>query len=78
MVDGDHSYESVYRELSTIVNEIPDANVLLHDTFFQSSESGYNIGPWRAIEEIASTNARQFRRIDSGIGLPGMTLLYRI
>lgn len=78
MVDGDHSYESVHRELSAIVNEIPDANVLLHDTFFQSSESGYNIGPWRAIDEIMSGNPRQFRRIDSGIGLPGMTLLYRV
>lgn len=77
LVDGDHSYESVYRELSIIVSEIPDANVLLHDTFFQSPESGYNIGPWRAIEEVTRANPGRFKRIDSGLGLPGMTLLYR-
>ena len=77
LVDGDHSYESVYRELSIIVSEIPDANVLLHDTFFQSPESGYNVGPWRAIEEVTRANPGRFKRIDSGLGLPGMTLLYR-
>lgn len=77
MIDGDHSYESVYRELSAIVKEVPDANVLLHDTFLQSQRSGYNIGPWRAIDEITRLNPRRFKRIDSGLGLPGMTLLYR-
>jgi len=77
LVDGDHSYESVYRELSIIVREIPDANVLLHDTFFQSPGSGYNIGPWRAIDEVTRANPGRFKRIDSGLGLPGMTLLYQ-
>ncbi|KKQ33961.1 MAG: hypothetical protein US50_C0067G0009, partial [Candidatus Nomurabacteria bacterium GW2011_GWB1_37_5] len=43
-VDGDHSYESVKRELSGIIESVPNAVILLHDTFYQSSQSNYNIG----------------------------------
>ena len=32
-LDGDHKYESVYRELTFITEKIPKANILLHDTF---------------------------------------------
>ncbi len=78
LVDGDHSYESVLRELSLITSSIPDANVLLHDTFYQSIESGYNIGPHQAIEEVLRNHPERYRRIDSGLGLPGMTLLYQL
>ena len=77
LVDGDHSFDSVRRELSTIAAEIRDANVLLHDTFFQGTESGYNVGPSRAIDEVLRAYPGRFKRIDSGLGLPGMTLLYR-
>lgn len=77
-VDGDHSYESVHRELSAIASEIPDAYVLLHDAFYQSPESGYNVGPFRAIEEVLRAYPDRYRRIDSGLGLPGMTLLYQL
>lgn len=77
-VDGDHEYASVRRELSAILREVPAAGVLLHDTFYQSSESGYNIGPHRAIADVLAGHADGlYRRIDSGLGLPGMTLLYR-
>jgi cephalosporin hydroxylase len=76
LVDGDHSYESVLRELTTIVSNIPDASILLHDTFYQSPESEYNTGPYRAIEEVLRSMPNSYRRIDSGMGLPGMTLLY--
>src|SRR5688572_19207954 len=48
-VDGDHSYQSVKKELETILTKMPEAKVLLHDTFYQSSEAGYNIGPRQAI-----------------------------
>lgn len=75
-IDGDHAYESVHRELSTVVAEIPGASVLLHDTFFQSKASGYNVGPYQAIADVLKANPRRYRRIDSGLGLPGMTLLY--
>jgi cephalosporin hydroxylase len=77
-IDGDHAYESVLRELSAVVAEIPDADVLLHDTFNQSSESGYNVGPHRAIEDVLRAHPGRYKKIDSGLGLPGMTLLYQL
>ena len=77
-IDGDHSYASVRRELAGIMTGIPEAHILLHDTFFQSSESGYNVGPYRAISEaIAETDAR-YRLLSTQTGLPGMTLLYQL
>jgi len=75
-IDGDHAYESVLRELSAVAAEIPGASVLLHDAFFQSVESGYNVGPHRAIEEVLRAKPGRYGRIDSGLGLPGMTFLY--
>src|SRR5687767_10963378 len=75
-VDGDHSVDSVYRELSGIVAEVGKPNVLLHDSFYQSSESKYNVGPHQAIERTLQEYPGRFRRLDSGLGLPGMTLLY--
>ena len=74
-VDGDHAYESVRDELGEIFTTIPDASVLAHDTFFQSVDSGYNVGPARAIDEIVKKFPERFRVLKSGLGLPGMTLL---
>jgi hypothetical protein len=70
--------ESVFRELSRIVAEIPDAAVLLHDTFYQSADANYNVGPHRAIEAVLRERPGRFRRLDSALGLPGMTLLYPV
>ena len=74
-VDGDHAYESVRDELDKIFSTVPDASALAHDTFFQSAESNYNVGPARAIDEIVEKFPRRFRVVKSGLGLPGMTLL---
>jgi hypothetical protein len=74
-VDGDHAYEAVRDELNEIFSTVPDASALAHDTFFQSAESKYNVGPARAIEEIVAKFPSRFRVIKSGLGLPGMTLL---
>lgn len=74
-VDGDHSYESVKRELTEINAAFPDATILLHDTFFQDSKSGYNVGPHRAIEEFCNQH-KSYISISMETGLPGMTLLY--
>jgi hypothetical protein len=74
-VDGDHAYESVRDELNEIFSTIPDASALAHDTFLQSVESKYNVGPARAIDEIVEKFPSRFRVIKSGLGLPGMTLL---
>lgn len=77
-VDGDHAYESVRDELKQIFSAVPDASALAHDTFFQSAESNYNVGPARAIDEIAGQFPERFKLVKSGLGLPGMTLLAAI
>ncbi len=74
-VDGDHSYETVKKELETILKNIPQAIILLHDTFYQSEDSGYNIGPKKAIEE--TLNKETHKIISTNCGLPGMALLYK-
>jgi len=77
-IDGDHSYASVKRELESVVRAIPSAAVLLHDTFYQSAESGYNVGPFQAIEEVLANNPSNFTVVRTGLSLPGMTLLLPI
>ena len=77
-VDGDHSYESVKREVEGILAEVPQPSLLLHDTFYQSPESGYNTGPHRAVAEVLAKNEGKFEVIHSGFSLPGMTLLHSI
>ena len=77
-VDGDHSYESVKRELEGIIAVIPSATILIHDTFYQSTESNYNIGPWKAVNELINLHRNnKYKKIEINTGLPGMTLLYR-
>jgi cephalosporin hydroxylase len=76
-VDGDHSYESVRRELTGILKWAPKAAVLLHDTFYQSSGSHYNTGPHKAVNDCLKNN-KNYKRVDTKIGLPGMTLLYPV
>ena len=76
-VDGDHSYESVKRELDEILNHIPHAIVLLHDTFYQSEGSNYNIGPFKAIEDSLAGKRNEYKVLATNTGLPGMTLVYR-
>ncbi|MGE0568366.1 MAG: class I SAM-dependent methyltransferase [Bacteroidia bacterium] len=76
-VDGDHSYESVKKELEAILKAVPNAKVLLHDTFYQTEESKYNIGPFKAINEVLSSYKDEYKKISTIGGLPGMTLVYR-
>ena len=77
-LDGDHSYKSVYRELDAIMANVENPVILIHDTFFQSSDANYNLGPNLAIQEIFKTNslAKKFKTLELSTGLPGMTLLY--
>jgi hypothetical protein len=74
-IDGDHGYESVRREIDGILHSIPQASILLHDTFYQSPESHYNIGPHQAVNETIRKFPERFEVIHSGLSLPGMTLL---
>lgn len=77
-VDGDHGYESVRRELMGIMKDVPAADILLHDTFNQSVESEYNIGPYKAIIDTLASIPDKYLMITAGLGLPGMTLLYQL
>lgn len=77
-IDGDHGYDSVKRELESILQNVADPAVLLHDTFYQSPDSNYNIGPFEAVRDVLSEQAdpARFRRLVTDMGLPGMTLVY--
>lgn len=75
-VDGDHSYSSVKRELKGLMDNAPKAYILLHDTFYQSPNSKYNVGPHQAINQCLEVSGKTYKRIDTVTGLPGMTLLY--
>ena len=75
-LDGDHSYESVLRELNQIINNISSPIILIHDTFYQSSESNYNIGPYKACMEIVDKYPKMFNVRSTMNGLPGLTLLF--
>ena len=76
-IDGDHGYSSVLRELDAILKAIKKPHILLHDTFYQTPEAGYNIGPYRAIEDVIAKYPQFFlKRIDTNTGLPGMSFLY--
>jgi cephalosporin hydroxylase len=77
-LDGDHSLDTVLNELTTINNNIYNSVIILHDTFFQSNESGYNTGPHDAINIFLESNNIKFKRIDTNFGLPGMSVLIPI
>lgn len=77
-IDGDHSYESVYRELNGVIQNMPNASILLHDTFYQSEGSGYNVGPFRAIQDALAGIPGKYSVMSTSTGLPGMSLLYRL
>lgn len=75
-LDGDHEFHSVKRELKGIMESAPKAWVLIHDTFSQSSQSGYNTGPYRAIQTALKEKSHKYKVLSTNTGLPGMTLLY--
>jgi cephalosporin hydroxylase len=75
-LDGDHAYESVLRELNGVMAEGHEAAILVHDTFYQSPEAGYNVGPHQAIATALAGRPDQYRIQESGLVLPGLTLLY--
>ena len=77
-IDGDHSYESVCRELNGVIEAMPNASILLHDTFYQSEQSGYNIGPYDAVTKTLATMPGVYKVMSTTTGLPGMTLLYKL
>jgi cephalosporin hydroxylase len=75
-LDGDHDYYSVKCELKGIIKNISNASILIHDTFYQSIRSKYNIGPYRAVRNVLKRIPNKYKVISTNIGLPGITLLY--
>ena len=76
-LDGDHQYRSIKKELNGIIKTVPQAHILVHDTFNQSKRSGYNPGPYRAVKAFLTQVPRhRYQVIEVGTGLPGMTFLY--
>jgi cephalosporin hydroxylase len=72
-LDGDHSFESVRRELGLARMLPKGSGILVHDTFYQPG-STYNHGPYLAIEEFRQEfDFRQVIHLQSG--LPGMSYL---
>jgi cephalosporin hydroxylase len=74
-LDGDHSFESVSRELQTVTSAFPTASILVHDTFYQDPACGYNIGPYNAIRHTIQNNPGRYKLVETRTGLPGMSLL---
>jgi cephalosporin hydroxylase len=74
LLDGDHAYKSVKRELRIIDQNYKNAAIIIHDTFYQTEESHYNIGPYLAVTEFVAKN-KNYKVIQSSFGLPGMTVL---
>jgi cephalosporin hydroxylase len=75
-LDGDHSYDSVLKELHLIDKSVLQPRFLVHDTFLQISDSGYNIGPRTAVDDFLSSSPNKYNRVSLDISKPGMTLLY--
>lgn len=77
-IDGDHSYSVVKNELEVIFKNFEKPVVMLHDTFFQSCESGYNVGPFEAIRDVLKSekHINKFTTNSTYSGLPGMTIIY--
>lgn len=75
-LDGDHEYDSVKRELNGIYEKYPRAIILAHDTFYQSNDSNYNIGPYLAVQDFLKYHPDSYKALSTNLGLPGMTLLH--
>lgn len=71
-IDGDHSKESVKKDL-TIWNELPSGSgVLAHDVFYQNP-TNYNIGPYQSIQEFLIEQKDTISQVQwQLLGLPGM------
>lgn len=75
-LDGDHNYNSVFREIKGITENVLNPIIMVHDTFNQSVESHYNIGPYQAISDFVQLSPKKYHVLSSDLGLPGITVLY--
>lgn len=74
-LDGDHSYKSVFDELTNIYSDVKHACVVVHDTFNQTSKSKYNLGPHLAVKSFLSLHKDHHVLAEASMSLPGITAL---
>jgi predicted O-methyltransferase YrrM len=74
-VDGDHSRESVKRDLA-IWDKLPQGSgILAHDVFYQTP-STYNVGPWQSFQELLQAQKSNISQVQwQLLGLPGMAFV---
>lgn len=74
-IDGDHSHESVKRDLA-IWDKLPSGSgILAHDVFYQIP-STYNVGPWHSFQELIQEQKSNISQVQWQIlGLPGMAFV---
>jgi predicted O-methyltransferase YrrM len=73
-IDGDHARESVFHDTRLVLQAAPAAALLFHDTFYQP-KSGYNHGPYEAVQDLLAELGTTAQVITANLGCPGMTLV---
>jgi cephalosporin hydroxylase len=76
-VDRNHHYDAVKHEITTILSNVKTAVILAHDTFYQSENSGYYVGPFNAVKDTLK-NYNDYKLVTMNIGGPGMSLIYNL
>jgi hypothetical protein len=75
--DGDHSYESVIREITGIVSAQEEFHLLAHDTFAQKPDvKGQSRESWVGCPTALELAAQDYRWLNVGFGNPGMAYLW--
>ena len=75
--DGDHSYESVIREITGIVSAQEEFHLLAHDTFVQKPDvKGQSRESWVGCPTALDLAAQDYRWLNVGFGKPGMAYLW--
>jgi hypothetical protein len=75
--DGDHSYESVIREITGIVSAHDEFHLLAHDTFVQKPDAkGQSRESWVGCPTALELAAQDYRWLNVGFGNPGMAYLW--
>lgn len=76
-VDGDHSYQSVIREISGLISVQEEFHLLAHDTFVQKPDAkGQSRESWLGCPTALESFAEEYRWLNVGFGNPGMAYLW--
>jgi glycosyltransferase involved in cell wall biosynthesis len=76
-IDSEQDREQLKEELTIILEKIPDAVVLLHDTFYQPEHTQSGKAPYLALNDVLTTKNTSYRSLSTDKGLPGLSLVYQ-